>query len=131
MEYSEEEIKRLRELYKQRRLLGIAILIFTLLFAVTVTLIAFPSWELFGMPKLKWAPFFYVLIFGLIVSVAMVWKCPHARNWLGTCIRQNTAPDVDSNLNRGAIKYYISISISRLIFSAIYSLEEFISFIHI
>lgn len=74
-EFSEEEIERYQKKFRQRKSIRIAILIF-MLFLLLAVATTFPSFRLFGMSKLTWAPFFYLLIFGLIIAIALIWRCP-------------------------------------------------------
>ena len=74
-EFSDEEIEIYRKKFKKRKYtrITIFIIILCLLLAVATT---FPSFRLFGMSKLTWAPFFYLLMFGLIITIALIWRCP-------------------------------------------------------
>jgi hypothetical protein len=77
------EQARLRAVFKRRRAARKVICFGALALMVGVTLLAFPSWELFGLPKLVWAPFFYLVMFGLIIAIAVMWRCPSCNALLG------------------------------------------------
>ncbi len=77
------EKARLRTVFKRRRAARKGICFAALALMVGVTLLAFPSWELLGLPKLVWAPFFYLVMFGLIIAIAVVWRCPLCNGLLG------------------------------------------------
>jgi hypothetical protein len=83
MNYTEEEINKLRASFRKRRAVRISIFILILFILVSVTALAFPSWELFGLPRLAWAPFFYIVMFALIAGIAFVWRCPACHGLLG------------------------------------------------
>ena len=82
-DFSEEEIKKFREEFQKRRSARLTIFFILILLMIGITLIAFPSWELLGMPKLAWAPFFYLIVFGLILVIAFIWRCPVCNGRLG------------------------------------------------
>ncbi len=82
-EEMDAEIKQFREIFKKRKQARITIAITTIVFMITVTILALPDWRLFGLPKLTWAPFFYIITFGLIVSNAFIWRCPACNGLLG------------------------------------------------
>jgi len=50
---------------------------------LAVVVIAFPSWKLFGLPKLTWAPFFYLIMFAHIIAIGFYWRCPACNGLLG------------------------------------------------
>jgi hypothetical protein len=81
------EERRLRAIFKRRRKVRKGICFGALALMLGVTLLAFPSWELFGLPKLVWAPFFYLVMFGLIIAIAVVWRCPSCNALLGDVFR--------------------------------------------
>jgi transcriptional regulator with XRE-family HTH domain len=73
--FSHEETERFRKLFKTRKTIRIAIMVIALalMFGVATT---FPSFRLFGLSKLQWVPYFYLLMFGLIIGIGLVWRCP-------------------------------------------------------
>jgi transcriptional regulator with XRE-family HTH domain len=73
--FSQEETARYRNAFKKRKAIRIAIFFFTLCLLLAVATL-FPSFRLFGMPKLKWVPYFYLLMFGVIIGIGFVWRCP-------------------------------------------------------
>jgi len=83
MKDQEDKNTYYRAEFKKRRIIRIAITFIILFILITVTIIAFPSWELFGMPKLQWAPFLYIIMFTLIILIGFVWRCPKCNGLLG------------------------------------------------
>lgn len=89
---TEQELKRFRTEIRHRRAWCISIMLIILIIFVGVTVLAFPSWRLFGIPKLTWAPPFYLLIFALFVSIAFIWRCPLCRGQLGKVFGDRFCP---------------------------------------
>lgn len=83
MDYTIEEMRHYREVFRKRRSIRISIAITALVVIIAVTLLAFPFGELLGMPKTAWASFFYLLMFGLLILLAVVWRCPACNGLLG------------------------------------------------
>ena len=81
-QFSKEEEKSYQEKFKKRKIIRLAISItaICILLAVATT---FPHFRLFGMAKTTWAPFLYVIMFGLIFGVALLWRCPACNGLLG------------------------------------------------
>ena len=73
----------IRRKFIKRRQIRIWIAVIAIGIMIMVTLIAFPSWELFGMPKLMWAPFFYLIMFALLIGIGVFWRCPVCKGLLG------------------------------------------------
>ena len=90
--FSQEEKDRYRNEFKKRKAIRIAIFIFALCLLLAVASL-FPSFRLFGMPKLKWAPYFYLLMFGLIIGIGLVWRCPACKASLGNPFKSNFCPN--------------------------------------
>ncbi len=86
MNYTEDVIIKYKEEFKRRRSIRIGISVSILVILISVTILAFPTWELFGMPKLMWAPFLYLTMFGLIAGIAFIWRCPVCNGLLGDII---------------------------------------------
>jgi len=61
----------------------IAVFVTILSLLIIVSVLGFPSWKLFGMEKMTWAPVFYIIMFGLIIIIAFVWRCPVCNGLLG------------------------------------------------
>lgn len=73
----------IRKKFFKRRKIRIWIMAIALFLMIMVTMLAFPSWELFGMPKLIWAPFFYLAMFSLLIGIGIFWRCPACNGLLG------------------------------------------------
>jgi len=82
----------IRKKFLKRRRIRIWISVIALSLMIMVTLIAFPSWELFGMPKLSWAPFFYLIMFGLLIGIGVFWRCPACNGLLGDVFNTRYCP---------------------------------------
>lgn len=78
-----KEIHIFREKFRQRKRIRIAIAIAGLTLMIAVALIGYPSWEIFGLQKREWAPFLYLIMFGLIAGIAIFWRCPACNGILG------------------------------------------------
>ncbi len=83
MEKTTEEIKKYCEIFVRRRSIRISIFITILLLMIIIFTLGFPSWNLFGMEKMTWTPLFYLIIFGLIIIIAFVWRGPVCNGLLG------------------------------------------------
>lgn len=92
MECTSEQITKIRRSFRRRRSIRIGIFILVLSVLVAVTLMAFPSWELYGHPKMAWAPFFYLLMFALLLLIALVWRCPSCNALLGDVFNTRYCP---------------------------------------
>ncbi|MCJ7581889.1 MAG: helix-turn-helix domain-containing protein [Candidatus Aminicenantes bacterium] len=81
-QFSEGETGLYREKFKKRKFIRIAIFIggMSLMLAV---LTSFPNFRLLGMAKSTWAPFFYVIMFALIIGIGIIWRCPACNALLG------------------------------------------------
>jgi transcriptional regulator with XRE-family HTH domain len=81
-QFSEEEIGLYREIFKRKRSIRIAIFVIgmSLMLAAAAT---FPHFRFLGMAKSTWAPFLYVIMFGLIIGIGLVWRCPACNAHLG------------------------------------------------
>jgi transcriptional regulator with XRE-family HTH domain len=89
--FSSEEEKKYREIFKKRKFIRIVIMIAALavLLAVATT---FPDFRIFGLSKRTWAPFLYVFMFGLILAIAILWKCPACGASLGSPFNTRFCP---------------------------------------
>ena len=97
--YSNEEMRKFREEYRRRRTIRITITFFTLLLLILVVIFTFPEWRLFGLNKLIWAPFFYVIVFGLLVASIIVYKCPACNSQMGSGFNTKFCPKCGINLD--------------------------------
>ena len=81
-QFSDEEKKKYLESFKKRRFIRLAIF-FTAICLMLAVLTTFPDFRVLGMTKSTWAPFFYVIMFGLIIGIGLVWRCPVCNALLG------------------------------------------------
>ena len=77
------EEKIFREIYKRRKNIRIVLSVVILTIVLLVLLMAFPSWNLFGLHKRVWAPFLYVIIIIFVAAIAQTWRCPSCKGILG------------------------------------------------
>jgi len=90
-DFSEAEVKKYREIFKKRRAIRIGLFI-TAIASMLAVATAFPTFRIFGMPKLAWAPFFYLFMFGLIIAVSVLWRCPVCSASLGSPFNTRFCP---------------------------------------
>lgn len=89
----------IRKKFKKRKSIRIWISVIALSLMIGVTFLAFPSWELFGMPKLTWAPFFYLIMFGLLIGIGVFWRCPSCNGLLGDAFNTKYCPKCGIKFN--------------------------------
>ena len=83
MEYSEEQIREYKEKFRKRRSKRIGIFVAALVFLVIVGIFVLPMMDMLGVSRLAWAPFVYLIMFGLIIAIAFIWRCPACNGLLG------------------------------------------------
>ena len=82
----EEKIRELngyQEVFQKRKKFRLITMFSALFLMIAIVLLAFPSWILFGMPKLVWAPFFYLIMFAHLIGIGLTWRCPSCNGILG------------------------------------------------
>ncbi len=82
----EEEVRILNSYkasFRKRKIYRIVTFSIAIFIMIAVFILAFPSWELFGMPKLVWAPFFYLIMFAHLIGIGILWRCPACNGLLG------------------------------------------------
>ena len=87
MNYSSEDLRKFRAAFKTRKALRTGMFFGALLLMLAITTLVFPSWELFGMPKRVWSPFFYLVMFADIIAISVIWRCPACQASLGEVFR--------------------------------------------
>jgi transcriptional regulator with XRE-family HTH domain len=78
-----QDIFALRRAFRRRRTIRIVTACGAVFLMLTVAVLGYPSWILFGMPKRTWAPFFYLIMFAHIIGIALTWRCPLCKGLLG------------------------------------------------
>ena len=86
---SKDEIRRL---FNKRKRIRIWIMGVALTLVLIITVLGFPDWEIFGMPKLKWAPYFYLVMFAMLAAIGLVWRCPVCKGMLGDIFSTRYCP---------------------------------------
>ena len=78
IENENRELMKLRKVFgkrKQIRIYAFAFAIFVLAAAIVLLLS--------GLPKLVWAPFFYLFFFSYLIMIGLTWRCPGCNGLLG------------------------------------------------
>jgi len=88
----DQEMKKLRETFRKRRRFRIITAISAMAVLVLATLLSFPSWELFGMPKRTWVPFLYLFMFAHLIGIGLTWRCPGCNGLLGDVTNTRFCP---------------------------------------
>jgi len=78
VENESKQLMQLRYMFEKRK----QIRIFTFAFAIFLLAAAFIL-LLSGIPKLIWAPFFYILFFLDLIVIGLIWRCPGCNGLLG------------------------------------------------
>ena len=81
--YTKEELKKLREEYHKRKSQRITLFIITLIALIVIGIVIMPFMDMIGINRRLWAPIAYLLIFGLIILSAYIWRCPACKGSLG------------------------------------------------
>lgn len=90
--YKKEEIDKFRETYRKRKSHRITLFVITLLALLVLGFVLLPLMDMIGINRRLWAPFAYVLIFGLIMASAYVWRCPACKGQLGDIFSTKYCP---------------------------------------
>ncbi len=90
--YTKEEIKNIREIYHKRKSQRITLFIITLTALIVIGIVIMPFMDMIGINRRLWAPIAYLLIFGLIISSAFVWRCPACKGSLGDIFSTRYCP---------------------------------------
>ena len=76
MNSTNQNLTRLRAAFRVRKAIRLGLFFGALFLMIAVTALAFPSWQLFGMPKRVWVPFFYLFMFADLAVIFLIWRCP-------------------------------------------------------
>ena len=79
----EERLDEYRKQYERRKRFRLITFGTAIFLMIAVALLGFPTWEIFGLPKHVWAPYFYLLMFAHIIGIALTWRCPGCNSLLG------------------------------------------------
>ena len=91
LKFSSDEIRESRMTFKKPRTIRIALMIAALTVLLGVAA-SFPTFRIFGLSKLTWAPFLYIFMFGVIISIGLVWRCPACGASLGSPFNTRLCP---------------------------------------
>jgi transcriptional regulator with XRE-family HTH domain len=90
-QFSEKEMITYREQFKKKRSIRLAIFFIAIVLMLIVAT-TFPHFRLLGMAKSTWTPFFYILMFCLIICIGIIWRCPSCKTHLGDPFRTKYCP---------------------------------------
>ena len=82
-DFSPEDVQRYREQFRKRKMARLGLMVAASA-VMLVVLLSFPHFRIFGLPKRAWAPFLYVFMFGVIIAIGFVWRCPVCGAILGS-----------------------------------------------
>lgn len=83
MEFTKEEIKKIRIEFENRRKRRIGLFVFALTFLLIVGFFALPLMDHLSIPRMVWAPFVYLVMFAILIAIAFIWRCPACNGLLG------------------------------------------------
>jgi len=78
-----QQLHKYRAIFRKRKTIRLITALTAIFLMIVVVVLAFPSWELFGMPKQIWAPFFYLIMFAHLIGIGITWRCPACNGLLG------------------------------------------------
>jgi len=78
-----EELRDLQSVFQKRKKIRIIALFSALIFLLLVGFVIIPVMRAYDIPKLVWAPFIYLIMFGYIIGIAITWRCPGCGGLLG------------------------------------------------
>ncbi len=90
-DFSKEDMKKYRSMYEKRRFVRIGLMI-TALACMLVVAATFPDFRLFGLSKQTWTPFFYLIMFGILIAIGVTWRCPACGAALGSPFSTRLCP---------------------------------------
>lgn len=83
VEEEKQLLNKHREVFRRRKTYRIITFSSALVLMLAIVILAFPTWELFGMSKMVWAPFFYLIMFAHLIGIGIMWRCPSCNGLLG------------------------------------------------
>ena len=87
-----EEIDNYRVTFLKRKSQRITLFVITLTALLVMGFVINPLMDVAGINRRLWAPIAYVLIFGLIIASAYVWRCPSCKGQLGDIFSTKYCP---------------------------------------
>lgn len=78
-----EEDRKFRQIFERRKQIRIGTFVSAMIFMFLIIILGFPTWNLFGMPKQTWGPFFYLIMAIHIAGIFVYWRCPVCNGLLG------------------------------------------------
>jgi hypothetical protein len=95
MEHPEQSPKNQKEDFKhefekrKKRRIAVSVFIMVLLIGALFT---YPRFELFGIPKHIWGSILSFVIIGLILFIALDWRCPVCKGLMGDVFQTKFCP---------------------------------------
>jgi len=83
MKYTDEEIQKFKKKFKRRKSLRKIIFFSTLIFLIIVGLIVLPLMDTLGIQRRVWTPVIYIIMFGVIFAIVIIWRCPVCNGIMG------------------------------------------------
>jgi len=89
MEYTDQQKSHFREEFSRRKKRRLATSFIVLFLMIGVTILTFPRFVLFGMPKYVWGPVFTLIVMGGLFYIIIDWRCPVCNGILGNVFSTN------------------------------------------
>lgn len=83
MEFTKKEIKKIRDEFEKRRNRRVGLFVFALVFLLFVGFVTLPLMDHLNISRIVWAPFVYLIMFGVLIAIGFVWRCPVCNRLLG------------------------------------------------
>lgn len=97
MEEDKRNVNKIKIEFQKRRSRRITLFVFALVFLLVVGFFIMPFMDYLNVPRLAWAPFVYLIAFGIIVAIAFVWRCPVCNGLLGDVFTSKYCPKCGFN----------------------------------
>jgi transcriptional regulator with XRE-family HTH domain len=79
----EKDLPQLRSIFRRRKKIRQISIISVVVFLILVGFVVLPVTRALDIPRLAWAPFVYLIMFGYIIGIALTWRCPGCGALLG------------------------------------------------
>jgi len=96
-ESAKQELAALRRIFQKRRKIRILTAGAAIALMAGVVILSDSNWNLFGMPKRVWAPYFYLALFIHLIGIAFTWRCPGCNGLLGDVFSTRFCPKCGMN----------------------------------
>ena len=86
------ESTRLLNIYRKKRKIRIRMFVFAIAFLLIVGFVVMPVMDGLGISRWLWAPFVYLILFGYIIFLAILWRCPVCGSRMGDVFTARYCP---------------------------------------